>query len=184
MKTVTLAITTLIVGVSAMLTAGPASAQSFGTIAQQEEARRKTIATPSKVITNRDLKPQESPIRSNAPATVTTAPAVSVNLPPEPKYMARDASYWLNRMRDLQTRLDRLTLQAAALQNRADSLSHDVDATGGFDRSRRSTIESERQTIRTELELVKADIAATGKQIFDLEDEARRSNVPPGWLRP
>jgi len=51
-------------------------------------------------------------------------------------------------------------------------------------RSRRSTIESERQTIRTELELVKADIAATGKQIFDLEDEARRSNVPPGWLRP
>jgi len=184
MKTVTLAITTLIVGVSAMLTAGPASAQSFGTIAQQEEARRKTIATPSKVITNRDLKPVESPIRSNAPATVTTAPAVSVNLPPEPKYMARDASYWLNRMRDLQTRLDRLTLHAAALQNRADSLSHDFDATGGFDRSRRSTIDSERQTIRTELELVKAEIAATGKQIFDLEDEARRSNVPPGWLRP
>ncbi len=87
-------------------------------------------------------------------------------------------------MRDLQTRLDRLTLQAAALQNRADSLSHDFDAMGGFDRSRRSTIDSERQTIRTELELVKADIAATGKQIFDLEDEARRSNVPPGWLRP
>jgi hypothetical protein len=183
MKAVTLAFTTLIVGVSALLTTGSASAQSFGTIARQEEARRKTISTPSKVITNRDLKPVESPIRSSAPATVTTGAAVSVNLPPEPKYMARDASYWLNRMRDLQTRLDRSMLQAAALQNRADSLSHDFDSTG-FDRSRRSTIDSERQMIRTELELVKAEIAATGKQIFDLEDEARRSNVPPGWLRP
>jgi chromosome segregation ATPase len=96
--------------------------------------------------------------------------------------MARDASYWLNRMRDLQTMLDRLTLQAAALRNRADSLNHEFDWT--WDRSRRSSIESERQQLRTELALVKADVAATAKQIFDLEDEARRSNVPPGWLRP
>jgi len=181
MKTATLAFTSLIVGVSTVLTTGSASAQSFGTIAQQEEARRKAISTPSKVITNRDLKPVESPIRTSAPATVTVA-AVSVNLPPEPKYMARDASYWLNRMRDLRTTLDRLTLQAAALRNRADSLNHEFDWT--WDRSRRSTIESERQQLRTELELVKADVAATAKQIFDLEDEARRSNVPPGWLRP
>ena len=182
MKTVTLAFTALIVGVSAMLTTGSASAQSFGTIARQEEARRQAISTPSKVITNRDLKPVESPVRSSAPAAATTGAALSVNLPPEPKYMARDASYWLNRMRDLQTTLDRLTLQAAALRNRADSLNHEFDWT--WDRSRRSSIESERQQLRTELALVKADVAATAKQIFDLEDEARRSNVPPGWLRP
>lgn len=182
MKTVTLAFTTLVVGVSALLTTGSASAQSFGTIARQEEARRKTISTPSKVITNADLRPVESPIRSTAPAAVATGAAVSVNLPPESKYMARDASFWLNRMRDLQTTLDRLTLQAAALRNRADSLGHDFDLTS--ERARRSTIESQRQQLRTELELVRAEVAATAKQIFDLEDEARRSNVPPGWLRP
>ena len=85
-------------------------------------------------------------------------------------------------MRDLQTRQDRFRLQAAALQNRVDGLTNDFDST--WDRFRRGTLESEREKVRTERDLVRADTAATSKQIFDLEEEARRSNVPPGWLRP
>ena len=63
-----------------------------------------------------------------------------------------------------------------------DGLSTDFDSTG--DRFRRGTIESERQKVLTERDLVIADIAATDKEIFDFEEEARRSNVPRGWLRP
>jgi chromosome segregation ATPase len=96
--------------------------------------------------------------------------------------VARDASYWLARMRELRTKRDRYTLLAAALQDRVDGLTRDFDSTP--DRRLRSTIDSELQRVRTERNLVAADVASVDKQIFDLEEEARRSNVPPGWLRP
>jgi hypothetical protein len=34
-----------------------------------------------------------------------------------------------------------------------------------------------------ELDRLKKQIDATKKAIADLEEEARRANVPPGWLR-
>jgi hypothetical protein len=193
MKSVTLVPALFIVGLSTALnvaSSGLVSAQSLGEIARQETERRKTILVPATVITEADLKPAAPLTRSSVPtpAAPTLAvplaaiPASSINTPSEGKYVARDASYWLNRMRDLQTQQDRFRLQAAALQNRMDNLTYDFDSTG--DRFRRGTIESERQRIRTERDLVWADLAATNKQIFDFEDEARRSNVPPGWLRP
>ena len=139
MKPLTLPLALVLVGATV------ASAQSLGQLATKEAERRKAIQAPARVITAGDLTPVE-PVASAAaaaPAPVAPAPPPSVNQPAEPKYLARDASYWLNR-----------------------------------------TIESERQRVRTELNLVKADIAATDKEILDFEDEARRSNVPPGWLRP
>jgi hypothetical protein len=155
-------------------------------LARQETERRKAILTPAKVITEGDLKPVDSVKLSGVPTTaaapLAAIPAPSMNTPPEGKYVARDASYWRGRMRDLQARQDRFRLQAAALQNRVDGLTHDFDATGT--RFGRATIESERQRLRTERDLVGADLAAMNKQIVDFEEEARRSNVPPGWLRP
>ena len=194
MKSVTLVTAALfIVGLPTawnVTSGGAVSAQSLGEIARQETERRNTILVPAKVITEADLKPAASLRPSNVPPIVAATsvtpvaaiPASSMNTPPESKYVARDASYWLNRMRDLQTRQDRFKLQAAALENRVDSLTRDFESTS--DRFRRGTIESERQMIRTERDLVGADVAATNKQVFDLEEEARRSNVPPGWLRP
>jgi len=193
MKSVTLVLVLVLVGLSPEWNVGDSglvSAQSLGEIARQETERRNTIQAPAKVITGADLRPA-GPLMPSGVATtpaptsaapVAAIPALSINTPPEGKYMARDASYWLNRMRDLQTRQDRFRLQAAALENRVDSLTHDFDLT--WDRFRRGTIESERQRILTERDLVGADLAATNKQIFDFEEEARRSSVPPGWLRP
>jgi hypothetical protein len=192
MKSVTLVTAALfIVGLPTAWNAasgGAVSAQSLGELARQETERRNTILTPAKVMTEADLKPagtvMPSSVATTPPAATAAAavPAPSINTPPEAKYVARDASYWLNRMRDLETKQDHFRLQAAALQNRVDSLTSDFAST--WDRFRRGTIESERQRIRTERDLVAADLAATTKQIFDFEEEARRSNVPPGWLRP
>jgi hypothetical protein len=183
MNIVTLVFATLIVlgGPAVTRTAGSVSAQSLGRVASEEADRRKTIAAPSKVITNNDLAPVEA-VPRDQPAPPVPAPAVSTNAPPEPKYVSRDASYWLARMRELQTKLDRFKLMAAALQARLDSLQPDF--TTAYDRFRASRFESERETLRTERALVTAEADAVSKQIRDLEDEARRSNVPPGWLRP
>ena len=193
MKSVTLVIALFIAAVFTawnVASSGLVSAQSLGQLAKQEAERRKTIQTPAKLITDRDLKPATAVTPSSVPtilagpsaAPVAATPASSMNTPSEAKYVARAASYWLDRMRELRTKQDRFRLQAAALQKRVDGLTIDFDSTG--DRLPRATIESERQRVRTERHLLLADIAATDKQIFDLEQEARRSNVPPGWLRP
>jgi len=193
MKSATLVLTLFIVGLSTtwnVASTGLVSAQSLGALATLETERRKMIVAPAKVMTGGDLKPAGPSMPSSEPAAlaatsaapVAATPASWMNTPSEGKYVAREASYWLNRMRDLQTKQDRFRLQAAALQNRVDGLTNDFDST--WDRFRRGTLESEREKVRTERDLVRADTAATSKQIFDLEEEARRSNVPPGWLRP
>jgi hypothetical protein len=33
------------------------------------------------------------------------------------------------------------------------------------------------------MEKVKADVEASKKQVADIEEEARKAGVPPGWLR-
>lgn len=50
-----------------------ASAQSLGQIAAQESARRKTIAAPARVITERDLGPAPAPFPAETPAAAATA---------------------------------------------------------------------------------------------------------------
>ena len=42
--------------------AATASAQSLADVARKEEARRKHVAKPARVLTNKDLKPSEIPI--------------------------------------------------------------------------------------------------------------------------
>jgi len=156
-------------------------AQSLGELARREAERRQATDTPSRVISDKDLAPSVSAALP-APPRATSAPDRTTNTPPEPKYVTRDASYWLGRMRELQTRRDYLKLQAATLEKRAGEIQADVRELRIADH--RGAMQSERERLRTEHALVRSDLAATDKQIADLEDEARRSNVPPGWLRP
>jgi hypothetical protein len=155
------------------------AAQSLGEVARRESERRQATDTASPVITNKDWRPRVSPT-APAPAAATMQ-VPTANMPPEAKYVARDASNWLGRMRELQTRRDYLKLQAAALEKRANEMQKEFDE---LRVPRHRGMQFERERLRTERALVLADLAAVDKQIADLEDEARRSNVPPGWLRP
>ena len=49
--------------------------------------------------------------------------------------------------------------------------------------AQRALVEKKRLTAIAEQERVKADISKQTKAIADIEDEARRASVPPGWLR-
>ena len=42
---------------------------------------------------------------------------------------------------------------------------------------------AERQADAKEIERVSADVEASKKQVADIEEEARKAGVPPGWLR-
>ena len=51
-------------------------------------------------------------------------------------------------------------------------------------RVEREKIQQDLNTALAELERLKKDVDAQTKAITAIEDEARRANVPSGWLRP
>jgi hypothetical protein len=166
--------------------ASAASGQALGDVARKEEARRKAVAPkPGKVYTNEDLRPVDptsTPAPAQAPATA--APAAPAQGKPEEKPAddpKKDEAYWRTRMAQLRDGLQRAKMFQEALQTRINSLSNDFASRD--DPAQRNVVASDRQKALAELDRVKKEIADFEKQITDLEDEARKAGVPPGWLR-
>jgi len=51
------------------------------------------------------------------------------------------------------------------------------------DPAQREVLARQRRDALTELDRVNAEVEANQKAIRDIEEEARRAGVPPGWLR-
>ena len=163
--------------------AAPASGQALGDVARKEESRRKAAAKQGKVYTNDDLRPVESaPPAPAAPSTPAPAasekPKAEEKPADEPK---KDEKYWRTRATQLRDNLDRAKIFAEALQTRINALS--ADFASRDDPAQRGVVASDRQKALAELDRVKKEIADYEQQLRDLEDEARRAGVPPGWLR-
>jgi hypothetical protein len=171
----------------------PLSAQSLADIAKKEEERRKAVPAPAKVYTNKDLTP--------APAGSTSAPAKAGEAPKDADKdkeskdakgkdtkdakdkdaPVKDQSYWSGRLKALQTQLDRDQAFADAIQTRINSLT--ADFVNRDDPAQRAVIERDRvKAIAEQTRLTKA-IQDDKKAVADLQEEARRAGVPPGWMR-
>ncbi len=190
--------------VACFLVAAAVSAQSLGDVAKQEAERRKNIKTAGKVYTNDSVIPDSS---SAAPATAPPAepktPAAEPKTPAaEPKTPAPDApagttpaqagatakpddpkteAYWKKRITAARESLARAQTFAEALQSRINVLS--ADFVNHDDPAQRNVIGADRQKATDELTRVKGEITQYQKAITDIQDEARRANVPPGWVR-
>ncbi len=170
---------------------GVAHAQSLADVARAEEARRQSVRQPSRVYTNADLRPDFTRPTPAAPASGSSfdaaadATAVEPDTPDaegaEPGAPAQDQAYWANRMAEARTNLERSRTFAQALQNRVDALW--TDFVNRDNPVERATIEQERIKALEELARVKKDIDDHTKAIADIEEDARRANVPRGWLR-
>jgi SMC interacting uncharacterized protein involved in chromosome segregation len=69
-----------------------------------------------------------------------------------------------------------------ALQSRLNGLTNDFrNGAGNF--PQQAQINADREKALKDMERVKADIELSRKQIADIEEEARKAGVPPGWLR-
>ena len=161
--------------------------QTLADVAKKEEERRKTVKGSGKTYTNKDLgalPPGTPPPPAAKPAASTDAAAKETEKPAEPekdKEPVKDQAYWAGRMKELQTQLQRDQTYVDALQTRVNSLA--TDLVNRDDPAQRGMLAGERQKALGELERLKKQIEATKKAIADLEEEARRANVPPGWLR-
>ena len=163
---------------------------SLANVAKQEEARRKNIKAPSKVIKNEDLAP--APVVSRPPSTTADAapdastdaskpapaPADGEKKAAEP---VKDQAYWSKRYEDLQGAVTRNETFAVALQSRINALANEYTNQG--DGVQQQAIAAERQKAIADLNRLNKEIADGKKAVADFQEEARQSGVPAGWLR-
>jgi hypothetical protein len=178
-----------------------ASAQSLGAVANQEEARRKGVQGAGKVYTNESLRPEPPPSVPPTPGASTTPSSTAVAAPKasgeeakkpaddakkpaddgkksEPK---KDEAYWKQRVQTERDALERARAFGEALQSRINALT--TDFTNRDDPAQRNKLAADRQKALAELERLKKEIEDHTKTIADLQEEARRTGVPAGWLR-
>lgn len=178
--------------------ARPLWAQSLADLSKSEEERRKTIKAPSKVYTNKDLPTVPAPTATGTePATAAEGAEKTDEAKDATKEASTDATksgdetkgaeavkdqaYWSGRVKDLQTQLERDQSYAEALQTRINALT--TDFANRSDPAQRAVVEQDRLKALAELDRLTTAIQNDQKAIADLDEEARRSGVPPGWLR-
>lgn len=186
-------LSTAVLAIALLISAVPATAQSLGDLAKKEQARRKAAPPAAKTYTNDDLKqlppPTGTPGKaaddaakpSDAKATADAKPEpqkVDATKPPEP---AKDEAYWRGRITAAREDVRRNEAFKEALQTRINALTADFAARD--DPYQRAKVADDRQKALAEMARVSGDIEKTTKLIADIEDEARRAGVPPGWLR-
>jgi hypothetical protein len=167
------------------------SAQTLADVAKKEEERRKNLKESGKTYTNSDLQSVPPATASGTPSgdAAKTTPAADTDkkkdgdkdTAKDDKNGAKDKNYWSGRMKELQTQLDRDQTYADALQSRINQLTTDFVARD--DPAQRGVIARDKQKAIDELNRLKQSIVNDKKAISDLEEEARRAGVPPGWLR-
>ena len=180
-----------------LLLAAEASGQTpLVDAARRERARRAAIPPEEKarVYTNEDLRNSGGLTIGVLPGSVAApvAPdpggglaATAAEDEPdgtEPEASAvRDEDYWRTRISAARDAQAQAALMAAALQNRSDGLWAQFTAID--DPVRRGAVERQRLEALAALEETRAERDRLDAEIREIEDEARRAGVPPGWLR-
>ncbi len=163
---------------------------SLAEIAKREAERRKTVKQSDKVITAKDLpesarKPAAGPAAAAGDSADATTPETGAEKPAAETQATgdspKDENYWRSRMTQAQESVRRNETFAEALQSRINGLTLDYAAEPN--QIQRIKIGDDRQKALDELTRVKRDIDLGKQQIADIEDEARKAGVPPGWLR-
>jgi hypothetical protein len=173
-----------------------AQTSPLGEVARKEQERRKALPPASKVYTNKDLPnstpppaPAPPPQSGAAPAEPSSAIPAEGQDPSRPaaggdadqKSGKADEAMWRKRINDVREEVRRNEMFASALQTRINSLTNDVLSRSDY--AQKAKLAGDRKEAQAELARVKQEIERGKKQIADIEEEARKAGVPPGWLR-
>jgi hypothetical protein len=93
----------------------------------------------------------------------------------------KNEGWWRSRITEARASLEKNKVLLESLQTRANALVNDFEARD--DPAQRMVLKQEREKTLAELQRVKDDIDAGTRLVASIEEEARRANVPPGWLR-
>ena len=191
----------VVIAIAVGLFVSPAAAgqtPSLGEVAKKEAERRKTLPPAGKTYTNKDLPPSAQKPATATPSSDTPAPADPVAAATEqkpedakpgdkpqgdkPQGDQKDETYWKGRMSTAREELRRAEMFGEALQTRVNALTRDFNGNTN-NSAQRSAVAADRTEAQNELARVKQDVERARKQVADIEEEARKAGVPPGWLR-
>jgi hypothetical protein len=158
------------------LPTAPAIAQSLGEVAARTNKERK--GTSTKVYTNDDLRDART-----AEERAATAAAPAAAEPPAPPPTMDPAARWQRDAKARRAAIARAEATVAAVQARIDALTLDRDPSNVLDPNRMQNRDAERTKALQELDAAKEALAKARQDLEDLEEEARKASVPPGWLR-
>jgi len=173
-------------------------AQSLGEVAKrQEEKKKKSSKPPSKVYTEEDLKKaresgsgtvnvlpeigsSSSPAASERPSAREGGPARGENSvdagPHDESSWRAEAGRRRDAVKVADSRVQMLEAQVAGLRS-------DMSPTNTQDPNRLQNQDRELRQALDNLEAARRELDAARQSLANLDDEARRAGVPPGWVR-
>jgi len=167
-------------------------AQSLADVAAAEARRRQAQTRPAKVYTNEHLAGTlQGAATSSAPAPATgsksptTAGPASATKTDATKSETADEkkteAYWRGRVTALQQGLARNKVLMEAMQSRINALN--AEGLSADDPGRQAAIQASLTTAVGEMARLQQESEKQNKELVAIQDEARRANIPPGWLR-
>jgi len=160
--------------------ASPLLAQSLGEVAARTNKDRK--GAPAKVYTNDDLDGARSAAESQGTVSTPAASAPS-GAAPTPAPTMDPAQRWRRDGKQRRDAVTRSEAKVAAIQAKVDALLLDRDPVNVMDPNRLQTLEAVKARALQDLETAKAELSQARQALEDLEEDARKSGIPPGWLR-
>ena len=168
----------LILALAAWLAAPP---RTLGEAAEREALRRKAMPKAHTVLTNVG-QPLEVPLGAVTPPNpATTDPGKAGEDPSKKDEPKKDETWWRKRITDAREALVKQEALVETLQTRINGLQRDfLQVSGG---PKVDQIRMELNSSIAEQEVAKRQVETYRRAITDIQEEARRSNVPPGWIR-
>lgn len=185
------AIALIVIGIAGFATAAPA--QSIGelakkTAAEREKAKADGKAAPTKTYTDKDLKAVAStPAAASDKAAADVGadkpkdgqPAATTDDKKTPDTPVKDETYWKNLMRTAQTQLTNHQTELVAAELQVSDVERFIRPDGTMSHTIADNLLAARRHVTDLL----ATIVNDKRAISDIEDDARKAGVPPGWLR-
>jgi hypothetical protein len=175
----------------AWLTSPPAG---LADASRREALRRQLVPKATRSLSNMDLPavpPEVVTVQSGAASGAGAAgeegarpPVIEEatgEKPAEGVGATRDEQWWRDRLAKARATLATDQKKAVDLQSRIDLLT--TQAVNRDDPAQQAKLWVDRQVAIKDLEALLGQIGADQKAIVDIQDEARRAGVPPGWIR-
>jgi len=181
----------IVVAIITWLAAPPAT---LGEAAQREAIRRHFSRHAVATLSNLGMPVEIVPASNQPAAGAVGTPATA--LPSQPANPAqagaaadpamageprKDEKWWRDRIAASRSALERDGVLAEAMQSRINSLQ--ADAISRDDPAQQLQLRQQLGRALGELERLKKQVEADRKAITDVQNEARRQGVPPGWVR-
>ena len=151
--------------------------QSLAEVAEKEKERKKKAPPATQSFSDADL-PKRDPRKGSPAPTAPPAPD------PSRDNKATEAR-WRAMARDRRVAISQAEKRVAEIQASLDNSSLDTDPNppDAFDPNRLQKLEASKAALRGDLASAKTTLAAAKKALENLEEDARRNSIPPGWLR-